>query len=106
MQSQTVKDGYGFEAADKAGAHGASGDDGVVGPLYVTAADSAEAKQREIRRREKELISIAAKHLIAPNETLSQRRKYHQNDNLGTTEHVLACIFTVERKVYCNVTLL
>ena len=75
MQSRTVKDGYGFEVATAAGTSSEAGDGGAhisgcgPGPLYVTAVDSVDAQQKAIRRREKELISIGAKHLIAPNET-------------------------------------
>lgn len=86
-------DGYGFEQEAPPASGGATTGVGV-GALYVTKKDSADAQQKANRRREKELISVGARLLIAPGETAAQRRKYHQNDNLSTSEHVLACIFT------------
>ena len=91
-------DGYGFEGAEApaAGGGGAVGGvgEGVAGPLFITSTISANAQLKPVRRREKELISVATKLLLATDESAAQRRKYHQADNLSTTEHVLECVFT------------
>ena len=58
-------DGYGFEQEAPPASGGATTGVGV-GALYVTKKDSADAQQKANRRREKELISVGARLLIAP----------------------------------------